>query len=49
MFALLDEMAKRYRANEYREKELEISFRDYVISLNEMRKTENMKRIKHTG
>lgn len=40
MFALLDEMAKRYRANEYREKELEISFRDYVISLNEMRKTE---------
>ena len=46
MFALLDEMAKRYRANEYREKELEISFRDYVISLNEMRKTEKYERDK---
>ena len=39
-------MAKRYRANEYREKELEISFRDYVISLNEMRKTEKYEKDK---
>lgn len=39
MFYVLDEMAERYRSDAYKEEELKISFRDYVISLNKARGT----------
>ena len=39
MFYLLDEMAERYWIDEYQDKELQISFRDYVLSLDNARNT----------
>lgn len=44
MFNLLDEMADRYRKDDYKEEQLEISFRDYVISLNKLRETTRYER-----
>ena len=46
MFYLLDEMAERYRNDDYKEEELQISFRDYVISLNKARNTEKYEKDK---
>lgn len=46
MFYLLDEMAERYRNDDYKEEELQISFRDYVISLNKARSTEKYEKDK---
>lgn len=46
MFYLLDEMAERYRKDDYKEEKLQISFRDYVISLNKARRTEKYEKDK---
>lgn len=46
MFYLLDEMAERYRNDNHEEEELQISFRDYVISLNKARSTEKYEKDK---
>lgn len=43
MFHILDEMARRYYADDYKEEKLQISFRDYIISLNKLHDSDKYK------